>query len=234
VEAAHNARGWETMTAHARAQILYYIAENLEARAEAFANRIEILTGVSASLAREEVAQSIQRVFWYAAQADKFDGAVHTTRTQNVTLAMNEPWGVVGVICPDESPLLALISLVMPLLAMGNRVVAIPSAAHALIATDLYQVLDTSDLPGGALNIVTGNAEELALVLAQHDDVAALWYVGTAEGSAAVERASAGNLKYTWTNHGTRPDWRDRRRAQGRDYLRRATQIKNIWVPYGE
>ncbi|HTI03050.1 MAG TPA: aldehyde dehydrogenase family protein [Acidisoma sp.] len=234
VEAAHKARGWETMTAHARAQVLYYLAENLEARAPAFAERIESLTGVSASLAKEEVAQSIQRIFWYAAQADKYDGAVHATRTQNVTLAMNEPWGVVGVVCPDESPLLALVSLVMPLLAMGNRVVAVPSAAHALIATDLYQVLDTSDLPGGALNIVTGNAEELALVLAQHDDVAALWYVGTAAGSAAVERASAGNLKYTWTNHGIRLDWRDRRRAQGRDYLRRATQIKNIWVPYGE
>ena len=234
VEAAHKARGWETMTAHARAQVLYYLAENLEARATAFAERIESLTGASAALAQEEVAQSIQRIFWYAAQADKYDGAVHATRTQNVTLAMNEPWGVVGVVCADDSPLLALISLVMPLLALGNRVVAVPSTAHALIATDLYQVLDTSDLPGGALNIVTGNAEELGLVLAQHDDVAALWYVGTAEGSAAAERASAGNLKYTWHNRGIRLDWRDRRRAQGRDYLRRATQIKNIWVPYGE
>lgn len=234
VEAAHKARGWETMTAHARAQVLYYLAENLEARASTFAERIESLTGLSAARAGEEVAQSVQRIFWYAAQADKYDGAVHATRTQNVTLAMHEPWGVVGVICPDEAPLLGLISLVLPLLAMGNRVVAVPSAAHALVATDLYQVLDTSDLPGGALNLVTGNADELAVVLAQHDDVAALWYVGTADGGAAVERAAAGNLKYTWTNHGTRLDWRDRRRAQGREFLRRATQIKNIWVPYGE
>jgi aldehyde dehydrogenase (NAD+) len=234
VEAAGKARGWSSLSAHTRAQVLFFLAENLEARAAEFARRIEVLTGVSVSSAEAEVAQSIARIFWYAAQADKYDGAVHSTRTRNVTLAMNEPWGVVGAVCPDELPLLSLVSMIAPLVAMGNRVVAVPSARHALVATDFYQVLDTSDVPAGVVNIVTGNSEELAQVLAQHDDVAALWFFGSTAGSAAVERASAGNLKSTWVNRGRWLDWRDPQKGQGRDFLRRATQIKNIWVPYGE
>jgi aldehyde dehydrogenase (NAD+) len=234
VEAAHQAKAWGAATAHNRAQVLYYVAENFSARAAEFEARLVALTGVTLEAAQEEVALSIRRMFYYAAQADKFDGAVHATRTRNVTLAMNEPWGVMGIVCPSEAPLLALVSLLMPALSMGNRVICVPSASHALIATDLYQVLDTSDVPGGAANIVTGDRDELAKVLAQHDDVAALWYVGSKAGSAMVERESAGNLKCTWVNHGAARDWHSTQQGQGPDYLRRATQIKNIWVPYGE
>jgi aldehyde dehydrogenase (NAD+) len=153
---------------------------------------------------------------------------------RNVTLAMPEPWGVMAVVCPDEAPLLAFVSLVAPALAMGNRVVSVPSPRWPLAATDLYQVLDTSDLPAGALNIVTGDRDELAAVLAKHADVAAMWYVGSAEGSTAVERESADNLKATWVNFGDRRDWFDPEQGEGREYLRRATHVKNIWVPYGE
>ena len=117
---------------------------------------------------------------------------------------------------------------------MGNTVVALPSERWPLLATDLYQVLDTSDLPAGVLNIVTGPREELAAVLAAHDDVDAMWYWGTAEGSAAVERLSAGNLKQTWVNRGRRVAWDDLGRGEGKTFLRHATQVKNIWVPYGE
>jgi len=112
--------------------------------------------------------------------------------------------------------------------------VVTPSPRHALIATDLYQVLDTSDVPGGVINIVAGNQDELAEVLAKHDEVAAMWYVGSAEGSATVERESVGNLKATWVNYGKARDWLDKSQGQGREYLRRAVQVKNIWVPYGE
>ncbi len=234
VEAAHKASSWSKATAHNRAQVLYYFAENLEVRSPEFEQRLMSLTGVSRKRAAEEVKVSLERVFHYAAQADKYDGAVHHTPYKNVTLAMPEPWGVMAISCPDDAPLLSFISLVMPALAMGNRIIVTPSHNHALIATDLYQILDTSDVPGGVVNIVTGEQDELAKTLAQHDDIAAMWYMGSKEGSAMVEKASIGNLKATWVNYGKERDWFDNTQGQGREYLRRATQIKNIWVPYGE
>jgi aldehyde dehydrogenase (NAD+) len=230
VEAASKASGWGAASAHNRAQALYYVAENLEARAGEFAARLTAMTGASERRARDEVEASIRRAFYYAGFADKFDGAVHATRTRFVTLAMNEPWGVMGLVCPDEAPLLGFVSLVMPAIAMGNCVVAVPSAAHPLSATDFYSLLDASDVPAGVVNIVTGDAAALAKVLADHDGVDALWYVGSSEGGKAVEAASAANLKATWTRRAPL-DWR---REQGREYLRRATQVKNIWTPYGE
>lgn len=147
---------------------------------------------------------------------------------------MNEPFGVMGALCPDEAPLLAFVSLVMPAIALGNRVVVVPSPLHPLAATDFYQVLDTSDVPAGVVNIVTGARDELAKTLAEHDDVAALWFFGTKSGGAAVEKASAGNLKPVWSNNGQRIDWLSARQAQGEEYLRHASQVKNIWIPYGE
>ncbi len=199
VEAAAKAASWGAATAHNRAQVLYYVAENLAARESEFARRLSVMTGASARAAKAEVDASIRRAFLYAAHADKFDGAVHATRSRFVTIAMNEPWGVMGIVCPNEAPLLAFISLVMPAIAMGNCVVAIPSASHPLSATDLYSVFDTSDVPGGVVNIVTGEANALARTLAGHDGVDAVWYAGDAEGVAEVEALSAGNLKATWT-----------------------------------
>jgi len=111
-------------------------------------------------------------------------------------------------------------------------VVAIPSPRWPLLATDLYQVLDASDLPGGALNLVTGARDPLASVLADHDDVQALWYVGPATGAEDMERRSAGNLKVTWTNQGRRIDW-TASEAYGEAWLQRAYRVKNVWVPYG-
>jgi aldehyde dehydrogenase (NAD+) len=214
--------------------VLYYFAENLEARTAEFAARLKLLTGATNGAARAEVAQSVSRIIFYAAQADKYDGQVHSTVSRHVTLAMNEPCGVMGICCPDEAPLLAFVSLVAPTIAMGNRVVVVPSPVHPLLATDLYQVLDTSDVPGGVVNIVTGDREALAKTIAEHDDVSAGWYFGTNEGSAAFERASAGNLKATWVNYGRAIRWTDATEGQGRDYLRHATQVKSIWVPYGD
>ena len=232
VEAARRADEWAETSGHLRAQILYYVAENLSAREEEIAERIEAMTG--SERAEEEVAFCVRRLFTWAAWADKHDGAVHRTPFRNVTLAMPEPLGVVGIACPERPALLALISLVAPAIAAGNRVVAVPSTRHPLAATDFYQILDTSDLPGGVVNLVTGDREELTRVLADHDEVAALWYFGTGEGSAEVERRSVGNLKQTWVSGGKSRDWFDPRQGEGREFLRRATQVKNIWVPYGE
>ena len=233
VEAAAKAGGWSSASAHNRAQVLYYIAENLSARAAEFAARLKSM-GQTQKEAEAEVEASLRRIFFYAAQADKFDGRVHATKSRHVTLAMNEPFGIMGLLCPDEMPLLGFVSLVMPAIAMGNRVVVVPAPQQPLAATDLYQVFDTSDLPGGTVNIVTGDRDELAKTLAEHDDVAALWYCGSPEGSAAVETASTGNLKPTWVSNGKSRNWLDRAQGQGHEYLRRATQVKNIWIPYGE
>jgi aldehyde dehydrogenase (NAD+) len=230
VEAATKAVSWGAATAHNRAQVLYYVAENLSARAGEFARRVRTMTGASARTAEAEVEASVRRAFFYAGYADKFDGAVHATRSRFVTLAMNEPWGVIGIVCPNEAPLLAFISLVMPAVAMGNCVVVVPSSSHPLSATDVYSVLDTSDVPPGVVNIVTGEANTLAATLAEHDGVDALWYVGDPSGATKVEALSAGNLKATWAALAAL-DWS---RAEGREFLSRAVQVKNIWTPYGE
>jgi aldehyde dehydrogenase (NAD+) len=232
VEAAHKASGWSKATAHNRAQVLYYIAENLAARAEEFAARIAAQTG--SKNAEREVQASIERLFYWAAWADKYDGQAHQPPMHGITVALNEPIGVIGIVCPNENPLLGFISLVAPALALGNRVVAVPSEAYPLSATDLYQVLDTSDLPGGALNIVTGSADELARTLATHFDVDAVWrHDGSAEGCAEVERLSSESLKRTWTSGGKGRDWFSPQQACGRTVLQHASQVKNVWIPYG-
>ena len=138
----------------------------------------------------------------YAAWADKYEGTVHRPPLRGVVLAMKEAIGVIGIACPDEQPLLGFISLVAPAIAMGNTIVIIPSEQAPLSATDCYQVFETSDLPAGVVNIVTGERDALAQVLGDHDDVDAMWYFGTAEGSQRVEMASAGNMKRTWVNYG--------------------------------
>jgi aldehyde dehydrogenase (NAD+) len=231
VEAAHAAEpGWAYATAHLRAQILYYVAENLSARAAEFAERIALQTGHDGA---REVEAAIARLFSYAAWADKYDGAVHGVPLRGLTLALVEPIGVVGLVCPDPAPLLGFVSLVAPAVAMGNTVVALPSERHPLSATDLYQVLETSDLPAGVVNIVTGSRDVLAPVLAGHDDVDSLWYFGPSEGVKEVEELSAGNMKRTWSEPVER-DWLSALAGEGPEFLREATQVKNIWTPSGE
>ncbi|WP_212525196.1 aldehyde dehydrogenase family protein [Actibacterium sp. MT2.3-13A] len=233
VEAAQGAKGWAKTTGHLRAQILYYIAENLSARTAEFTERLRGLTGQQEKSARAEVEAAIARLFTYAAWADKYDGAAHSVPIRGVALAMNAPVGVVGALCPDEMPLLGLVSLMAPAIAMGNTCVLVPSEPYPLAATDFYQVLDTSDLPAGVVNIVTGSHSELAPALAGHMDVDACWCFSSTELSAVVERASIHNLKRTWVNYGRARDWMGAQ-GEGREFLRAATEVKNIWVPYGE
>ncbi|MCK4725112.1 MAG: aldehyde dehydrogenase family protein, partial [Anaerolineales bacterium] len=150
------------------------------------------------------------------------------------TVAINEPLGVLGIACPDEYPLLAFVSLMAPAIARGNTVVMVPSQVHPLSATDLYQVLDTSDVPGGVVNIVTGDRDHLMKTLIEHEDVDGVWYFGTAEGSYHTEYESAANMKRTWVNYGIAHDWENDETGAGHEFLHEATQVKNIWVPTGE
>lgn len=233
VEAAHAQQGWVSMTGHGRAQVLFYLAENLDARKLEFAHRLISMRGVTPKQAQEEVEYAIKRIYFYAAMADKYDGQVHHTIHRNVTLAMPEPIGVMGIVCPNEFPLLGFISTVLPAIAMGNTTVVVPSETAPLSATDFYQVIETSDVPGGVINIVTGIKDQLTPVLANHLDIDGLWYFGTAKGSKLVEFASAGNMKRTWVNQGKFRDWRKAHEGEGREFLRQATQVKNIWIPYG-
>ncbi|MEV8468358.1 aldehyde dehydrogenase family protein [Fluviibacterium sp. DFM31] len=235
VEAATGAlAGWQKASGHLRAQILYYIAENLSARSAEFEGRLREMTGASAKAAATEVQTSIDRLFTAAAWADKYDGQVHSVPLRGAVLAMKEPVGVLGIVCPAEAPLLAFVSLVAPAIAMGNTVVVVPSDIAPLAATDLYQVFDTSDLPGGVVNIVTGHRDELSGTLADHYGVDGLWYHGSRDGSARVEKASAANLKRTWVNNGKALDWTNPTQAAGEALLRHATEVKNVWIPYGE
>jgi aldehyde dehydrogenase (NAD+) len=232
VEAARKAEGWGKATAHNRAQVLFYIAENLSQRREEISGRLSDIVGKKQ--AGEEVSLGIERIFSYAAWADKFDGAVHNPPFRNVALAMKEPIGTVGVICPADTPLLGFLSLVIPAISMGNTVVAIPSEKYPLITGDLYQVFETSDLPGGVVNIVTGRMPELTKTLAEHDDVDAVWCFADEASAATVKALSVGNLKQTFTNEGRAIDWFDTKQGEGRWFLEHAVQVKNIWVPYGE
>ena len=233
VSAARACKAWPEATAFNRSQVLYYFAENLSGRADEFAARLVQLTGVAAKAAREEVEQSIERLFLYAGLTDKFEGRVHQPPARVVTLALHEPVGVVGIVAPDNQPLLGFVSLVAPALAMGNTVVAVPSERHPLLATDLYQVIEYSDIPAGAINIVTGRSAELAGVLAKHDDVDGLWVFADADTCAKAEADSIGNLKRVWTGNGRTLDWASGE-AAGETFLRRAIEVKNVWVPYGD
>ena len=233
VEAAHKAKNWATYAPHNRAQILYYIAENLSARAAEFAARIAAMTDTPAADTEAEVAASIERLFHWAALADKSGGRVQETTIRGLVAAIHEPVGVIGIACPDESPLLAFVSLVAPAISRGNTVVCIPSAPRPLSATDLYQVLDTSDLPAGVVNIITGERDHLVKTLVEHDDVDSVWYFGDAEGSRQVEARSIHNLKRTWVNYGVKRDWRDPAQGAGAEFLHESIQVKNIWVPTG-
>ena len=232
VEAARKAESWGMATAHNRAQVLYYIAENLSQRREEIAARLSDVAGKKQ--AEAEVAMGIERIFSYAAWTDKYDGAVHNPPFRNVALAMKEPIGTVGVICPPDTPLLGFLSLVMPAISTGNTVIAIPSEKYPLIAGDLYQVFETSDLPGGVVNIVTGRAAELLKTLAEHDDVDAVWCFTNEASAAAAKTLSVGNLKQVFTNEGRAIDWFDVKQGEGRWFLDHSVQVKNIWVPYGE
>lgn len=224
VEAATGASSsWASTTGHARSQILYYLAENLEAEHDSFLK----LLGADED---REFRAAIERIMYWAGMADKYEGVVHQPPMRGIVYTLNEPLGVVGAICPEGNPLLGLVSTVMPLVALGNSVVCVPSEANPLPACELYRVLDASDVPPGVLNIVTGVHSEVVPTLVEHDGIDAIWHFGSDQVTADVERMSSGNLKQTWCAAIDSRDWFS---APNGEFARRATQVKNIWIPYG-
>ncbi|MFP4274384.1 MAG: aldehyde dehydrogenase family protein, partial [Paracoccaceae bacterium] len=231
VEAARAAVGWASTTGHNRAQILFYLAENLSARAADLAHRLDAMTGKRGGAA--EVEASVRRLFTWAAWADKHEGRMKPVPMRGAALAMPAPVGVIGALCPDEAPLLGLISVIGPAMALGNRLVAVASEPFPLAAADLYQLLDTSDVPAGVVNLLTGSHSELAPVLSAHLDVDAVWSFSSTNLSRVIEAESAGNLKRSWVNHGAARDWTGPE-GEGAEFLEAATEIRTVWVPWGE
>lgn len=234
VEAAGKARGpWAATTAYLRAQILYFVAENLAARGDEFAGALRGAAGMTKEAARAEVDAAVQALFTFAAWADKHDGRVHSTPFRNVTFAMNEPVGTVAIRCAEAAPLAGVAGSVGAALCQGNVAVVVVPERFPLPALDLVQVLETSDVPPGAVNVLAGIHSEVVPTLAAHDDVDQLWdFVGD-DLSGEAEHLSAGNLKRVWVDRERALDWLGLSGDAGEMLLRRATRVKNIWVPYG-
>ncbi|KAG0729262.1 Aldehyde dehydrogenase family 16 member A1 [Chionoecetes opilio] len=235
VEAAAKAQpGWEKRSGFNRSQILYYWAENLEQRRQELADHLVAVTGESEEQAWREVDASVARLFHWAALSDKYGGSVQETQLYGTVVRVNEPLGVVGVACPDQAPLLGFVSLVAPAIARGNAVVVVPSEKHPTVPLSLYQVLETSDMPAGVVNILTGCRDHITKHLTEHHDVQAMWYFGSLEGSTFVEHTSAVNVKRTWVNYGLQRDWFSHEQGEGEEFLYHATQVKNIWLTMGD
>ena len=234
ISAASKASAWGSLSGHGRAQVIYFIAENLAVRESEWVERLITLCGISKKQAKTEFDESISRLFSYAAWADKYDGAVHSAPYRGVTMALPEPIGVLAQIAPENSPLLSTISLIAPAIAMGNRVVMIPSQKFASVALELVQTFETSDVPAGVINIVTGNKQELAEQLAGHAEADAMWCWAGPELVSSVESISAKDLKRLWVNDDADRDWIDPMQGEGLEFLRNASEIKNIWTPYGD
>ncbi|MEM6595957.1 MAG: aldehyde dehydrogenase family protein [Pseudomonadota bacterium] len=222
VEAAQGAKAWSKTTGHLRAQILYYLAENLSARSGEFADRIKAMTGKPG---KAEVETAISALFTYAAWADKYDGQVHGVPLRGVAMAMKEPVGVIGALCPDDVPLAGLVGVMAPAIAMGNRVILAASEPFPLAATDFIQVLETSDVPGGVVNVLTGSHAELASHMGKHADIDAVWSFSSTDLAGVIEGGSVTNLKRTLVAPAL---------LSTKEMLAAATEVKNIWVPYGE
>jgi aldehyde dehydrogenase (NAD+) len=234
VSAATKASNWSNQNGHLRAQIIYFFAENLALREDEWIKRLQEICGLTKKQAKNEFHASLSRIFSYAAWADKYDGAVHDAPYRGVTMALPEAIGVLAQIAPEENPLITTISLIAPAIAMGNRVVLIASERYASIALELVQTLETSDIPAGVVNILTGNKADLAEQLAGHAEVDGIWCWAEPEIVSQVETTSATDLKRLWVHIDGDRDWLDSRQGEGNEFLRNATEVKNIWTPYGD
>ena len=175
----------------------------------------------------------MQTLFTFAAWADKHDGRVHSTPFRNVTFAMNEPVGTVAMRCADRAPLAGVAGPVAAALSQGNVAVVVLPERYPVPALDLVQVMETSDIPPGTVNIISGIHREVIPTLAAHDDVDQLWDFVADDLSGDTERRSAGNLKRVWVDRERAVDWLAPSGRDGELLLRKGTRVKNIWVPYG-
>ncbi len=233
VKAARSAfGGWSSRTAYNRGQVVYRVAEVLESRRAQFEAEIVAAVGAKPAEARAEVDAAIDRLVWYAGWTDKIaqvDGAANPVAGPYFNLSTPEPTGVVAVIAPD-SPLLGLVSVVAPLIAVGNTCVVVASQPAPLLAITFAEVLATSDVPGGVVNILTGDAAEIGPWLASHMDVNGLDLTGVTDADLArdLEIAAADNLKRV-----RRPGAEDLAATPDLDRMTRFLEIKTVWHPMG-
>ena len=226
--------GWAAATAFNRGQVLHRIAELLEARRSQFGEEIGALTGDVAAALRE-VDAAVDRWVWYAGWADKFvqvAGSVNPVAGPFFNLSVPEPIGVVGVLAPPTPPLLGLVSVLAPVLVSGSTAVVIASEQHPLPAITLAEVLATSDVPAGVVNVLTGHAAELAPVLAGHLDVDGLDLAGLAgTDTRELEIAAAENVKRVLVPPVREPDWLAT--PAGVRRIVAWTDVKTVWHPKG-
>ncbi len=224
--------GWAAATAYNRGQILYRIAEMLEGRREQFAAEVSSVEGGSAKSALTLVDEAIDRWVYYAGWADKYAqvaGGTNPVAGPYFNFSLPEPTGVVGIVAPQESSLLGLVSVIAPALTTGNAVVVVASEERPLPAVSLAEVLATSDLPGGVLNLLTGRVAELSPWLASHRDVNALDLTGVdASARAALQVAAADNVKRVFIPRSTK--WAD---DPGISRLGAFVETKTVWHPIG-
>ncbi len=218
-----------------RAQILYYLAENLQDRKNTFSNLLSSLIGISQKDAEKEFDQSIERLFYYGAMADKFEGSIHNPPIRGLTLAVKEPIGVVANILNDDFPLLSLITTLGANFAAGNASIIIPGQKTSLLATELYQLLETSDVPAGYINILTTKQNTLNKILAEHENIDGIWYFSENNNERLrVIQSTTSNLKRNWCPQSKNLDWSSKEEDFLQEFLYQSTQVKNIWIPYGE
>lgn len=233
VEAAHQAfPGWAGQSPGARAALLWALAAALERRKSTLASRLE-RQGVELKAAEAEVELSARRLRAWGARAQAQGHTLQVAGLRGPVLRLREPLGVLAVVCPDEWPLLAFVSLLAPALAYGNTVVMVPSAACPLLALEVCQDMATL-FPAGLANVVTGDRDHLTRCLALHQDVQAMWYFGSAQGSQFVEWASAGNLKPVWVNRGCLRAWDQEAEGAGPELGLRSARTKALWLPMGD
>ena len=218
-----------------RSQILFYLAENLSQRQETFVNLLMSITGVNKITALKEFEQSCERIFYYASMADKFEGNIHNPPMRGLTLAVKEPIGIIASLMCEYNPLLSLTTTISSLFANGNASLIVPSEKTSLIATSLYQVFETSDIPAGSINILTSRNNELNTTLAQHENIDGIWsFSNNSSTRSDIIKNTVFNLKRYWCPKNNRIDWSNESEEFLNAFLYESSQVKNIWIPYGE
>jgi acyl-CoA reductase-like NAD-dependent aldehyde dehydrogenase len=226
--------GWSGATAYNRGQVLYRVAELLEGRREQFIAEVAASEGTQAKRAQSTVDAAIDRWVWYAGWADKIAtvlGAANPVAGPYFSFSVPEPTGVVGLLAPQSSSLLGLVSVLAPAIVTGNTAVVVTSADRPLPAITLSEVLATSDVPNGVVNVLTGQTAELAPWLAAHADVNAVDFTGAPEELRAdLERSAAGTVKRVLRARTAEPDWT---RTPDTARLRAFLETKTVWHPTG-
>jgi acyl-CoA reductase-like NAD-dependent aldehyde dehydrogenase len=235
VQAARKAfQGWSGATAYNRGQVLYRVAELLEGRRAQFVDEVGVAEQVSDKSAKALVDATIDRLVWYAGWADKVTqvlGGANAVSGPYFDFSLPEPMGVVAVLAPQASSLLGLVSTIAPVITTGNTAVVLASEKGALPAVTLAEVLSTSDVPGGVVNILTGRVAEVAPWLASHMDINAIDLTGAGDLATDLEVAAAENLKRVLRpSADSDADWTD---VPGLNRLRAFVETKTVWHPIG-